>query len=207
MATRTHRQFRRMNALVARWPHLYRTWLRPRLRAAGRPCRLLDVGYGGGDIADQLAQWAARDGLQLEVTGIDRDPRALAFVQAQLPASPVRFLVGDAGDLLAAGERFDFVITNHVLHHIPTVEVPAFLDLLRRLATHLVLVNDSARVAYAYWALKWLMPPLFPRSYMVPDGLLSIRRSFTPAELRPLLAPGWQVQPQFPARLIVTWEG
>lgn len=78
----TYRQFPVVNRWIARWPTLYRLHIRPLLDSR-TPTRLLDVGCGGGDVARALARWAERDGLRLEVTGIDPDPRAHAFVRAE----------------------------------------------------------------------------------------------------------------------------
>lgn len=78
----TYRQFPVVNRWIARWPTLYRLHIRPLLDSR-TPTRLLDVGCGGGDVARALARWAERDGLQLEVTGIDPDPRAPAFARRE----------------------------------------------------------------------------------------------------------------------------
>lgn len=78
----TYRQFPVVNRWIARWPTLYRLYIRPLLDSR-TPTRLLDVGCGGGDVARALARWAERDGLRLEVTGIDPDPRAPAFARRE----------------------------------------------------------------------------------------------------------------------------
>lgn len=68
--------------------------------------RLLDVGTGVGPIA----LWAANERPDLEVWGIDLNPRAieLATVNAALLGSPARFLVSD---LYSAWDRSVDVIT------------------------------------------------------------------------------------------------
>ncbi|MFC6592734.1 hypothetical protein ACFP81_12500 [Deinococcus lacus] len=40
----------------------------------------------------------------------------------------------------------------------------------------------------------------------MPDGLLSVRRSFTRGELRRCVPPGWQVSAPYPFRLLLRWE-
>lgn len=70
----TYAHFGTVNRMVSGWAALYRRCLRPRMRP-GRTYRLLDVGFGGGDIPRALLRWAQRDGLQLYVTAIDPDAR------------------------------------------------------------------------------------------------------------------------------------
>ena len=215
----TYRAFPRINRWVARWPALYRRRIRPALRAVageerglegcerGRPIRLLDVGSGGGDLARDLQRWGRRDGFRLEVTGIDPDPRALAYARSAIDAEPgpvVTFRQARASDLVAAGERFHVVVSNHVLHHLPTEEVPGFLADLEALASHRVVVSDIERstVGYALFSALAALPP-FRDSYIRADGLLSIRRSFTRRELEAQIPPGWRVEASPPFRLVV----
>ena len=52
---------------------------------------MLDIGTGGADLPRALLRWARADGLRLEVTAIDPDPRALDW--ALRAAAPSRGLV------------------------------------------------------------------------------------------------------------------
>lgn len=202
----TYRHFALANRVVSGWRRIYTRTLRGMLRDATRsgaaPARLLDVGFGGGDIPRALAGWAAADGLALEVTAIDPDERALAFARRTDPSGPVRYRAVTTTELRAAGERFEFVISNHVLHHLGRAELGALLDDSGALASRLVIHNDIARsrLAYAAWAVGAL--PFAIDSYALVDGLRSIRRSYTAAELA-ALAPGWQIERMPPWRLLL----
>jgi len=200
---RTYARFAVVNRLVAGWWRTYRRHLRP-LLSAERTTTLLDVGFGGGDLPLALHRWAAADGLRLTVDAIDPDPRALAFVAAR-PAPPgVLFRRADSADLVAAGERFDVVTSNHLLHHLDPAELQRLLADSDRLARRLVLHSDlrRSRVAYGAWAaLSW---PAARDSFLFTDGLISIRRSYRPSELASAVPPGWQVQTQHPFRLLLT---
>ena len=202
LLTETYRAFPVVNGLVAGWRHTYRRRLRPLLSSV-RPTRLLDVGSGGGDVARALAAWARRDGLLLDVVAVDPDPRAHDHASAR-PAPGVEFRRASSTDLVRAGETFDVVVSNHVLHHLDDDARAALLDDSARLATRLVLHADieRARVAYlAYRAATW---PWRTRSFVHVDGLLSIRRSFTPGELAAVAPPGWRVERQRPFRVVLT---
>ncbi|MFT2598163.1 hypothetical protein ACMWP3_25180, partial [Escherichia coli] len=62
----TYRRFDLVNRAVSGWGGVYRAHVRPRLRALGRPGRVLDLGCGGGDVVVRLAGLASRDGLDVE---------------------------------------------------------------------------------------------------------------------------------------------
>lgn len=199
----TYARFGRMNDLLSGWAHLYRAHLRPHLHPA-RPNTLLDIGCGGGDVARNLARWAARDGLTLRVTGIDTDERAIAYARAQPAHSGLHFRVASSGDLVRGAEAYDLVVSNHLLHHLSD---PALLALLRdceALARVQVVHNDIERHPLAYAAFAAFVAPLFPHSMIPVDGRRSVRRSFTRAELAALAPAGWQVRRQVPFRLWLT---
>jgi 2-polyprenyl-3-methyl-5-hydroxy-6-metoxy-1,4-benzoquinol methylase len=148
-----------------------------------------------------LAGWAARDGFAVQFTGIDPDERAIAFAHRQTNAENITFYPLHTDDLT---ERFDVVLSNHVLHHLTAAEIPSFCACCERLAIRRVVHNDIHRhdLAYALFPLTGL---LFHRSFIVEDGLRSIRRSFTAEELRAMIPPGWQVTTAFPFRLRLEW--
>lgn len=203
----TYSQFRAINLVVSGWGRTYRRYLRP-LAADGGALTVLDVGFGGGDLPVRLARWAARDGLDLDVTAIETDDRALRWVRDRHASSPVAFRRQTIAGLLAAGESFDVVVSNHLLHHVPEAEVTGFCDDSRLLARRLVIHSDIERSDFAWMLFAAGTAPLFHRSFIVADGLTSIRRSFTAGELRPSLPAGWRIEPSFPFhRLLVHRNG
>lgn len=198
---RTYAQFRVVNAVVAGWRATYRRHLRPVLRR-DRPTTALDIGCGGGDVSRSLLRWARRDGFDLRITGIDPDPRAHAWARRQPPTPGLTFRRALSSDLVEQGERFDVVFSNHLLHHLGDRQ---FEDLLRdceQLATARAIHSDIARSPVAYALFSVATWPLFPGSFIREDGLVSIRRSYTPSELRAQLPPAWQVTAQPPWRTL-----
>ncbi|WP_308471340.1 class I SAM-dependent methyltransferase [Pseudoclavibacter sp. AY1F1] len=199
----TYAQFRAVNALVAGWRRVYLRDVRPLLDRQ-RASRLLDIGFGGGDIPLALASWAARDGLRLEVTAIDPDERAHEFVESRgLTRRGVDFRAASSGELVAAGERFDIVTSNHLLHHLDPAALASLLADSAALAP-LSLHSDIERGRLALAAFGVATKPLDRGSFVHYDGTLSIRRSYTAPELRAAVPEGWLVRQQFPYRLLLT---
>lgn len=199
----TLRRFGVVNRLVSGWDRVYRRVVLPHLVGLGRPARILDLGCGGGDVIARLAARAAADGIRADWLGVDPDPRALAT--ARLRRGPgLRFRCTDSAGLLAEGERFDLVISNHVLHHLGDAQLRDFAADSMALSTGLVLHSDieRSRAAHALYGIG--ITPLAPGTFLRTDGLRSIRRSYRAGELSAALAPTghWHVRRTTPFRLL-----
>ncbi|WP_255469928.1 class I SAM-dependent methyltransferase [Pseudarthrobacter sp. NamE2] len=187
----TYRQFAVINRTLSGWRRLYVRELRPLL--AEGPASLLDIGSGGGDVAVMLARWALRDGFTLYITGIDPDPRAASFAQKRPPVHGVQFRAAHSADLVDEGRSYDVVISNHVLHHLAEDEVQQLLEHSEALAGRKALHNDLRRSPAAFALFSVAALP-FRDSFIRTDGLTSIRRSYTPEELRAIAPAGWSVE-------------
>jgi len=201
---RTYAQFSVVNRAVAGWRGIYRTHIHPVLSAT-TVTTLLDIGCGGGDVPVLLAAWAARDRRKLEITAIDPDRRAFDFARRRRHTPGVTFRQASTAELAAEGQRYDVVVSNHVLHHLGTAELPQFLAESALLSRGTVIHNDIRRspAAYAlFYAASWP----FPGSFIREDGLTSIRRSYTTAELQAAAPPGWTVLPRPPFRNLLTLD-
>ena len=202
---RTYAQFRVVNAVVAGWRSTYRRHVRPVLRA-DRATTVLDLGCGGGDLARSLVRWAARDGLRVEVIGVDPAPRAHAWASGRPPVPGVVFRRALSSDLAQEGARFDVVVSNHVLHHHDEAQLQALLSDSQRLARRRVVHSDIVRSRLAYLLFSFATWPFFPGSFIRADGLVSIRRSYTPGELAAVVPAGWRVERQRPWRNLVVHD-
>ncbi len=203
----TYRQFRIINALLARMKPIYRNWIKPAM-AEGRPYSLLDIGFGGGDIPLKLAAWARQEGHRLNVTAIEIDQRAFDYVQKHVSwPSEVAFKLTDTRTLVDEGARFDFVLSNHLLHHLD-LQASEFYTMLSdavRLSRKRALFIDVERSDLAYLLFALAAKPFFRHSFIYRDGLVSIKRSYTLQELSSVVPAGWQINRMFPFRLILSY--
>jgi 2-polyprenyl-3-methyl-5-hydroxy-6-metoxy-1,4-benzoquinol methylase len=198
----TYKHFRRVNQFLSGWRGIYEVYLRPKLIPN---TTLLDIGCGGGDVIQKLALWMRQDGLDISITGIDPDVRALEYAKSRPFPPNMRFYQATSSELLQAGEQFDVVISNHLLHHLQNDEVYALCKDSEHLAKTLVVHNDIRRsgLAYASFAATKL---LFWNSFVTEDGLRSIRRSFTVPELQHVIPKDWRVEPMIPYRNLLIYE-
>ncbi len=202
---RSYARFPVINFLLARWGRNYERRIRP-LLSGSTTSTLLDIGCGGGDVVRRLAGRAARDGLRLEATGADPDARAHEFAASRKARDGVSYRRALSSELVAEGRQYDVVISNHILHHLSGAELAAVLSDSERLARRLVLHNDLRRSRLAFLLFLVGFWPLGPGSYIHTDGLASIRRSYTPAELRDIVPPGWQVERNGPWHILLVYR-
>ena len=206
----TLRRFGTINRLVSGWGAVYRRILGPQLAALGRPARVLDIGSGGGDLVLRLAAAARRDGLDVEWTGIDPDPRSHEVALERGGVDGVTFRCADAATLVGEGATFDAVLSNHVLHHLGDA-LPGFAAESLDLSHGMVLHSDIERSRLAYGLYAVGITPFAPGTFLRTDGLRSIRRSYTAAELAAVLddaMPGaWTVQTAAPFRVLAMGHG
>ena len=186
----------------------YRPTLEFLARAVGKRARfsLLDVGFGDGDMLRRIARWAARRGIEAELTGVDLNPNSKPAAEAHgSPDGPIRYLAGDYADF--TGERYDCIVSSLVAHHMSHPQLVAFLRFMDREAQAGWFVNDLhrhgvARLGYPLLARLHGWHPIVRL-----DGATSIERSYRPAEWPPILAEagvdGASVRRKLPFRLCV----
>ena len=168
--------------------------------------RVLDVGFGDGDMLRRIAHWAAKRRLEAELVGVDLNPRSAPAAQAHTPSDlAIRYVTGDYAAL--AGERWDFVISSLVAHHMTHDQLVAFLRWMEAHASAGWFVNDLHRHAFAHRGFPLLATLARWHPIVRHDGTLSVARSYTPPEWPPLLAeagvPDVRVFRAFPFRLCV----
>ncbi|TWB50962.1 bifunctional 2-polyprenyl-6-hydroxyphenol methylase/3-demethylubiquinol 3-O-methyltransferase UbiG [Nitrospirillum viridazoti] len=138
--------------------------------------RLVDIGCGGGLLSEPLARMGA------DVVGIDAAERNVktAATHAMETGTPVDYRHTTAEDLVAAGEKFDAVLSLEVVEHV--ADVPLFLDSLAALIKPegLLVMATLNRTPKSYlmaiigaeYVLRWL-----------PRGTHDWRKFLKPSEL------------------------
>lgn len=172
----------------------------------GDRLKLLDIGYGDGDMLRRIARWAAGRGVAVDLVGIDLNPRSEAIARADTPAGlPITYRTGDYADL--AGKGWDVIVSSLVAHHMTHDQLVAFLRFMEGEAARGWFVNDLHRHRFAHRGYPVLARLAGWHPIVRADGTLSIARSYRPDEWPPILAEagvaGARVRRRFPFRLCV----
>lgn len=166
--------------------------------------KLLDVGFGDGDMLRRIARWAAGRGITTELVGVDLNRRSEHAARAHTPADlPIRYVTGDYRD---AGGDWDAIVSSLVAHHMSHDQLVAFLRFMEANASAWF-VNDLHRHGFAHTGFPLLASLARWHPIVRHDGRVSIARSYRPQEWPPILAeagvPHAHVFRAFPFRLCV----
>jgi ubiquinone/menaquinone biosynthesis C-methylase UbiE len=184
------RDLRRVNRLLG-GTRLSRRALGALLGERTEPVSLLDVGTGAADIPAALVTRPLPRGQRLTITAIDSRAEVLAAAvagRADLAGlDGLRLAIGDGRQLGDPDGSHDVVHASLVLHHLEPDEAIRFLREMRRVARLGVIVNDLARSRLA-WLGAWLLGHVLTGNRLTRhDAPLSVRRAYTPTEMRSLM--------------------
>lgn len=196
-------------ARVNRWTLTARSILAFLGKAVGqkRAFSLLDVGFGDGDMLRAIARWARKQGIEARLTGVDLNPRSAAI--AREATDPGMRIAYRTGDYAHQPERFDYMISSQVAHHMTDSQLSHFLIHMEREAVRGWLISDLHRHRISYVGYPLLARALGVHRIVREDGQLSIARSFRPPEWREIVqdagidADQVNIVRRFPFRLSV----
>ena len=150
---------------------------------SGTETVLLDVGTGAGDIPAAARRTAQALGVTLTTIGLELEP----FLAREAQPACKNVVSGNALCLPFANRSVDIVTCSQVLHHFDGDEALLLIRECTRVARRAVVISDLRRSWLAIGGL-W-MASFVLRFHPVSraDGIISIRRGFTIAELELLI--------------------
>lgn len=169
--------------------------------------KILDVGFGDGDMLRAVHHWGAARSIDLTLVGIDLNPRSAPAARSRTPgAMRIDYRTGDYES--CAGEGYDCVLSSLVAHHMTPTQLIAFLRFMDRESESGWFVNDLHRHGFAYVGFPLLATLMRWHPIVRHDGRLSIARSYRPDEWPVIFEKagitGATVARVFPFRLCVT---
>ena len=175
---------------------------------------LVDVGCGGGLFLLHVSQHypdMTLLGVDVSATAIEQALHELARWKQTNPNINLEFQLQNQLALALPEHSVDLVLTTLVCHHIDDEALVEFLQNAYQAARLAVIINDLHRHAIAYWFYKRISPRLFRNRLITHDGLVSIQRSFTRANLHDLLKQAgisnYQIKWGFPFRWrVILWK-
>lgn len=172
---------------INRWLLGYRptlNWLEQLPHGQRDSSHILDVGSGGGDLLRQIARWARRRNIDVELTGIDLNPYAARAASESTPEGlNITWVTGDA--MLYQPEKpVDVVVSSLMAHHLESEEIVALLRWMEATAKIGWFINDLERSELSYRMFSWVRwHPIVQH-----DGPVSFRRAFRKEDWLHLLA-------------------
>lgn len=142
---------------------------------------VLEVAAGFGEVSKTAGQQLARKGITLNVTDLDR-------VQTHLLRGN-RAVVADALALPFRDGSFDLVSCSLFAHHLEPAELARFSAEALRVSRCAVLINDLIRHPL-HLGLVYAGFLLMKSHVSRVDGVASVRRAYTPEEIKRILSPG-----------------
>jgi Methyltransferase domain len=139
---------------------------------------MLEVASGTADVTSAAVKCARNLDVHLRAICFDR---SLSHLTNGTPA-----VVGDALHLPFASQSFDLVSCGLFAHHLDPFEVIQFAQEALRVARVALLINDLVRNPI-HLVMAWVGRPLWRSRLTRHDSVVSVRRSYTPRELRSLL--------------------
>ena len=162
--------------------HVERFWPRKARSAssASRPLtslRILDIGCGGGLLAEPIARLGA------EITGIDITETAIraAIVHAKQVGLDINYICCTAEELASTGETFDVIYASEVIEHV------ANRGLFIKAITHMLDPKGVVIVTTINRSLPALLLAKFALEYvvqLVPAGTHDPKKFVKPSELQ-----------------------
>ncbi|MGD0797942.1 MAG: methyltransferase domain-containing protein [Acidobacteriaceae bacterium] len=163
-------------------------WLDRLPRGPQQPVHIVDVGSGGGDLLRQIASWARRRRIAVQLTGIDLNPYAARAAAESTPAElGIAWVTGNA--LLYRPEKpVDIVVSSLTAHHLEDEEIVALLRWLEATAQLGWFINDLERSERSCRMFGWLGAVAGWHRMVRHDGPVSFRRAFRKQDWARLLA-------------------
>jgi len=169
---------RYLGGISALTQHVY-----PRLlKHEGSPT-LVDIGSGSGDIAGVIRSWAHQNPIDLKLWGLDLSTRNLGLTCSSSNAPFDTRIQADAMYLPFKAGSVDYYISSLFLHHLSPDKFKKLLAMTFQSANKGIIMSDVTRGRLPLVAFK-ISQPIFARNFLTRhDGMVSIRRAYTPDEL------------------------
>jgi 2-polyprenyl-3-methyl-5-hydroxy-6-metoxy-1,4-benzoquinol methylase len=166
-----------------------------------RSLKIADVGCGSGENLRQIAKWAKRENISVELIGIDANLNTISLAKSlSTEFENVQFIQQNIFDEAFSHQQFDIITLSLTLHHFKDKEIKKLLPILYQNSNLGLIINDLHRHWLAY-VLFQMYSAVFMKSKIAKhDGKVSILRGFKTSELE-----GYSTCVK-PKNLLVEWR-
>jgi 2-polyprenyl-3-methyl-5-hydroxy-6-metoxy-1,4-benzoquinol methylase len=167
---------------------------------------ILDVGTGMADIPLELARHFNNNGSRVHIIGIDPNPRAIKIASEFINGQKgIEFEPRSIQDF-SSEEKFDFVISNHTLHHIPDKDIVETFNKMHSLSRCALIISDIYRTRLGKFGSA-MISAFINNRLTSNDTPASVRRALSKSELKRLISTStirnYRIRYTFPYRYIL----
>ncbi|MGA2753370.1 MAG: methyltransferase domain-containing protein [Terracidiphilus sp.] len=201
-------------ARLNRWFLAYRPLLRwldsISTTPAVQPLHIVDVGCGYGDTLRRIERWAGARGVAVELTGLDRNPDAVAIAADASPSASAIHWIAAEVFAFQPEKSIHLVLSSLFTHHLTEPDVIRFLQWTEIHAELGWFINDLSRATIPFHLLRVFTKLARLHPFVQHDGPVSIARSFVPEDWQRMCAAASldlravSIQRSWPARLCVS---
>lgn len=151
------------------------------------PLSVCEIGCGGGDNLNAIANWCSKNKINVHFTGIDIKASCIEFASQQYPALPASWIVGDYANTGFDADKPAIIFSSLFCHHFKEDELITMMQWMKKNSSKGFFINDLQRHPIAYFLIKWITR-FFSKSYLVKnDAPLSVARGFKRNEWEKIL--------------------
>lgn len=145
---------------------------------------IVDIGCGDGEILRQCARFGKKKGYNFKLIGVDANSYILSEARERSKEYPnITFEQIDVFSEENFTLSYDIALCTLFLHHFKNEDIITLLNQTIKYATIGIVVNDLQRSRLAFNLFKIAGRVLLKTKIARHDGLVSIARGFTKAEL------------------------
>ena len=145
--------------------------------------RIADLGCGSGDMLRQVARWAQKRDMEVELEGYDANPFIVEYAMHHSEDFSIRFQAENVLSEEFGDRKFDVVLCTLFLHHFRSDELASFLARLKSQTSGWIIINDLHRHWLAYHSIKALTRAFSGSPMVKNDGPISVLRGFHRKEI------------------------
>ena len=153
-------------------------------RAGSSPgsVKILDVGCGLGDTLRKISQWAGKNNISVDLTGLDINPMAAKAAEGETPEGmKITYISKNVFDE-SFKENYDIIICSLFTHHLDYQSLIKFIQWMTGRAKYGWFINDLHRHIIPYYFIKYFVRLMRFNRLILNDAPLSVARSFSKSE-------------------------
>lgn len=144
----------------------------------GASLHILEIGCGGGDNLRVIGQWAQKNKISVQLTGVDINEQCIRVAQKDPLNRNTRFIAADYKKAYISPLPH-VIFSSLFCHHFTDEEVVFMLQWMAKHAQLGFFINDLHRHPLAYYSIR-AVTRFFSKSYLVKnDAPLSVLRGFS----------------------------